>query len=394
MKDFFSKALRFCNYYKNAFRYFWKYAIGAKLRTRKYKSCKVIMLRLDFIGDCTMFTSAAIAIRQAYQDREVTLVCLSITRPIFERLGIFDKIITVNFKPHIIDFDTLEKLITEIRCDEYDILLQPQISKYPLVDILAAAIKCNKRISIRPKADNSSTKWIKMTNFLWDKFFPYTPGIVSEFVYYGDFVRGIIPDYKTTMPKLPHVSQNFISDDYYVLFPGGSSSQRLWPPERFAQIADYIYKKNGLLGVILGVESEQWVSDRLKANLHDANIIDLTGKTTLTDVIDIIGNAEFVVTNDTSGVHIAAATGTPSVANAGGWYFNRFLPYHIEDLRLGDCLPLVTNTKMHCYYCGGNRSVIKRKNPECFRRFKNDELRECIFNIGYEQMRELVDVLI
>ncbi|MBS7526607.1 glycosyltransferase family 9 protein [Fusibacter paucivorans] len=375
--------------------FFWKYAIFTKLHFWKYDSRKVILFRLDLIGDCTMFTSAASAIREQYKDREVTVVCLSAAMPIFERLGIFDNIISVDFKPHEIDYSKLASLIAKLRKEKYDILLQPQLSKYPLADIMAAAIKCNRRISIETKVGNSREKWIHMVNFLYDEFIPYSRDAVSEFEYYGDFVRGIgNPDYKITRPRLPYKKQNFIEGNYYVMYPGGSLSQKFWPSERFAQLANYIYEQTGLLGVILGVSSEQWVSDRLKAHLKmvvSLNTVDLTGLTSITDVIDIIGNAQFVVSNDTSGVHIACATNTPSVANVGGWFFGRFLPYEIEDLKPEDNIPLVAYAKMPCYYCDWEWEKVGKRNEECLRRLKAGEPSECIYNIEYEQMRILVD---
>lgn len=377
---------------------FWKYALLDKLHFGKYHSRDVIMLRLDLIGDCTMFTGAAKAIREFYKDREMTVICLSISRPVFERLGVFDHIISVDFRPHDIDEEKLKKLIKDLRMREYDILLQPQVSKYPLADILAAAVKCNQRIAIETKAGNSDVSWIQMVNFLYDKFIPYPRGVVSEFDYYGAFVRGIgLTEYRTTCPSLGYKEQQFVKSDYYVLYPGASLRQKTWPAERFALLANHIYQRTGLTGVILGVADEQWVSDALKANLDlqtSMAVVDLTGKTTISDVIDIIGNAKFVVTNDTSGVHIACATKTPSVVNAGGWHFDRFLPYHIENITPEDHLPLVAYTKMPCYFCEWLWSVVGERNPECLRRLQCGEPSECIEKITYEQVKELVDKVI
>ncbi len=398
MKTFINKIAGFLRRNKNELRLFWKYAILAKLHLWKYNSRKVILLRLDLIGDCTMFTSAAKAIRDFYHDREMTVVCLSSAKAVFESLGIFDRIICADFKPHDIDYKKLIALIADLRTDKYDILLQPQISKYPLADILGAAIKCNKRIAIETKPGNSGEHWVRMVNFLYDTFIPYPRDARSEFDYYGAFVRGLgIPEYKTTVPYLPYGEQHFIEGDYYVLYPGGSLSQKFWPAERFAQIANYIYEKTGLLGVILGVASEQWVSDRLKAHLNPLVtmcMVDLTGRTSVSDIIDIIGNAQFVVSNDTSGVHIACATNTPSVANVGGWLFGRFLPYHIEEVKPSDTLPLVAYTEMPCFYCNWDWSIVGQRNAECLRRLQQGEPSECIDKISYEQMRELVDQII
>jgi ADP-heptose:LPS heptosyltransferase len=357
------------------------------------------MFRFDLIGDCAMFTSAALAIRKYYNNRKMTLVCLAVSRSIFERLGVFDKIISLPFKPEAINFDALDKIIADLRKEKYDLLLQPQLSKYALVDILAAAVKCNKRISIEPITPhgNSSPAWIKMTSFLWDKFFPYTRGTVSEFTYYADFVRGFIPGYKSEMPMLPICQQRFISGDYYVLYPGGSLRQKFWPADRFAKVAEYIYEQTGLTGVILGIADEQWVSDDLKRNLNavtSLQIIDLTGKTSVFDLIDLIGHAKLVVTNDTSGVHIAAATDTPSAANVGGWHFKRFLPYCIENVKPGQCLPHVAYTEMPCYYCTWDWSVVAKRNPECLERLKAGLPSSCIPAVTTEQMIELVDKII
>ncbi|MDR1913430.1 MAG: glycosyltransferase family 9 protein [Clostridiales bacterium] len=380
-------------------RFFLKYAFGSKFHF-KYKSNKVILFRLDLIGDCTMFTSAALAIREYYKGVPMTVVCLSISRPVFERLGVFDKIISIDFRPEAVDWNRMKPLIAQLRSEKYDILLQPQLSKYPIVDILAAAAKCNLRISIEPLLHNSNSapEWVNMTKFIYDQFVPYPRGNVSEFDCYGVFVRGITNSgYKTIMPKLPYGKQEFIAGDYYVLFPGASLAQKMWPTERFARVAEHILAKTGLTAVILGSENEQSVSDRLKQSLYfgtASTVVDLIGKTSISDVIDIIGNAKFVISNDTSGVHIAAAVNTPSVAIAGGWHFNRFLPYHIEDIKDGDKLPRCAFTRTKCFNCDWNREYMLQERFGCVVRYDQKESCECIDLVTVEQVIELVDRVI
>ena len=387
-------------YFANEYlkRQFWHYVAMGKRHVGKYPSKRVIMLRLDMIGDCTMFTSTARAIRDYYKDRDFTIVCLASTSPIFLRLNAADHIITVDVSPYAPDQAKLEAAIKELRQHEYDILLQPQASKCPMADVLAAAIKCNKRIAIDTIYGNSPEKWVKMANFLYDELIPYPPGFVSEFDYYGAFARGLgIPDFKTTRPCLPYYEQHWVEGNYYVLYPGGSLHQKFWPADRFARIADYIYQKTGMIGVILGVASEQWVSDKVLKQLDARTamaMVDLTGRTNVFDVIEIIGNARMCVSNDTSGVHIACATNTPSVATVGGWLFERFLPYHIEDVKKEDHLPLVAYSDMPCLHCNFEWSIIGERNPECLERIKNDKTGLCIENISFDQVKALVDKII
>lgn len=376
--------------------YFLKYAKQAKQHS--YKSKDVIMLRLDLIGDCTMFTSAAAAIRKYYSESKMTIVCLAMSKPVFENLNIFDKIITVDFRPDNIDYKKLDAVIEELRKDEYDIMLQPQISKLPVADIIAAAIKCNKRIAMETKPGNSKAEWVESVNFLYDQFIPYPRGNVSEFDYYGAFVRGLgISDYKTTCPHLAYKKQSFIEGKYYVIYPGGSFSQKFWPEERYAEIADYIYEKTGILAVILGGANEQWVSENIKNKMKTVTAMataDFMGRTSISDVIDIIGGAEFVISNDTSGAHIACAVKTPSVVIVGGWHYNRFLPYHIEDVKPEDKLPLVANAKMDCYFCDWDWDIIAGRNEYCLSQMKQGAQSECIERITFEQVRVLVDKIL
>ena len=367
-------------------------------KKKKYNSTEIILFRLDLIGDCTMFTSAAKALREFYKDRKMTVVCLNISKPIFDRIGGFDRIITVDFKPHDIDYEKLETVIAEIQKYEFDILLQPQISKMPLADILCVATKCNKRIAIETLEGNSPKKWIEYFSWIYDEFIPYPRGHKSEFDYYAAFVRGVVGEqYKITKPILNFNSQNIVKAKYFVLYVGASMEQKLWPFYRFSKVAEHVFDRTNLTAVILGVESEKKYADLVVANVRSVNesrIIDLCGQTTMDEVIDIIGNAEFIVSNDTSGVHIACATNTPSVAINGGWHYGRFLPYSLEMQKDTDNIPLVAEKKMDCYYCDWNLDTIGKTNAKCLVRVKSGASADCIQKVRTEQVIELVDKIL
>ena len=59
-------------------------------------------------------------------------------------------------------------------------------------------------------------------------------------------------------------------------------------------------------------------------------VLDLTGKIDLVSLIDLIGSADLLVSNDTSAVHVAAATGAKAVCVSNGNHFKRFNPYPSE----------------------------------------------------------------
>lgn len=356
----------------------------------KYKEKNLILFRLDLIGDCTMFTSVVQDIINHYKGYRFTVVCLKQTEPIFKRLGVFDNIISLNCRPDNYSFRQLFRMIKAVNRSSYDLLLQPQVSKLPLADILAASVCCNKRICIKPLPGNSTEKWIKYVNPLYDMLIPYPEGWHNEFEYYSWFIKGLgLSDYKIGKSFLPVKKQKWISGRYYVLYPGASWTQRAWNPEKFADIINYMFPKTGYTCVILGTSSEQWIANKILENVAlfpKMSIINLIGKTSLYDVIDIIGGAEFVLSNDTSGGHIAAATNTPSVVIVGGGHLNRFFPYKLEKVEVEDNLPIAVHTQMDCFYCDWNWEIIRRNNASCLEDICNNRTIACVKDISTQKV--------
>jgi ADP-heptose:LPS heptosyltransferase len=60
---------------------------------------------------------------------------------------------------------------------------------------------------------------------------------------------------------------------------------------------------------------------------HIENIEDLTGKTTLPQLVNLIAGAKILISNESCAVHIAAAVGTNAVCISNGNHFGKFNPY-------------------------------------------------------------------
>lgn len=385
----------------NMLKLFWKYAVEEKeLEQKPYSSKDVILFRLDLIGDCIMFSDTLRAICDHYKDGTVTVVCLPKTAPVFQRLNIC-KVHPINLSTVIPSAEQLEEIIQELRQKEYDMLLQPQEARCPFSDVLAAGVKANRRIAlecmnnVEPRGGNSLDEWIQMANGIYDEIIPAHHGFESVFDNFGEFARGLgIRNFKTSRPRLPFGPQHWVEGEYYAIVPGGTAAQKYWPTDRFAKIADHIFEKTGLRGVIIGVEGEKWIAEKLLRHVKPETaeaLIDLTGKTNTFEMFDLIGNAKMCVSNDTAGVHVACATNVPCVATVGGWYRGEFLPYHLENIQLGDHLPRVAYAEGPCQFCSLKVNYMFEKNPKCLRRFLMGATAVCIDEIPYEQVRDLVD---
>jgi ADP-heptose:LPS heptosyltransferase len=142
-----------------------------------------------------------------------------------------------------------------------------------------------------------------------------------------------------------------------VLHPGCSMPARTYPWEMFAEAADILIEQVGATVVLTGVAEERPLVHDIVARMRHAPV-DLAGQITFPVLCALIEAADLTVTNNTGPMHIAAALGTPVVAlfaltnppeQWGPWMvphrqlfhdvpcricYNRVCPYGHECLRL------------------------------------------------------------
>jgi heptosyltransferase II len=98
------------------------------------------------------------------------------------------------------------------------------------------------------------------------------------------------------------------------LAPGAEyGPAKRWPAEYFAEVAAAL-EKQGFQIIILGSERDQEPAAKIAGY---SGAIDLAGKTSLGEAVDLLSLVSVTVTNDSGLMHIAAATGSAVVAIYG-----------------------------------------------------------------------------
>ena len=170
-------------------------------------------------------------------------------------------------------------------------------------------------------------------------------------------------DYIIKYCNLPKKKSKYnLPKEYFMVFPSASMELKKWPIERYAEIVNKIFKKTNLTLVLCGTKSDKNDNDDL-VKIIDNSIpyIDLIGKTSLLEFIDIIDNAKFVITNDTSTYHIAVINQTPVAIISGAYTYDRYVSYDFtgcEEYKR----PYVIVNKTDCMNCYNRCSKM---NKEC-----------------------------
>ena len=144
---------------------------------------------------------------------------------------------------------------------------------------------------------------------------------------------GSLPDTAATGEGATSASRVSETDTagYVVLHPGATNgSAKRWPITSWHAIAKSLVSSGRTIVIVGGPEDRdlgQQISDEVVGQGPDprkslpatawGDVCDLTGLTTVRDLIAILANARVVVTGDSGPLHVAVAVGTPVVAIHG-----------------------------------------------------------------------------
>jgi len=111
---------------------------------------------------------------------------------------------------------------------------------------------------------------------------------------------------KGWIPKKPALGIN----------PGAAyGSAKRWLPERFTETAKHFIKNNYMVVIFAGKGGEAETANIITDELPTA--INMAGKTSLSELIELIASCDLFLTNDSGPMHIASALGVPIVAIFG-----------------------------------------------------------------------------
>ena len=98
---------------------------------------------------------------------------------------------------------------------------------------------------------------------------------------------------------------------------GGYAPVRRWPVARYATLADTLIERGATI-VLVGGEEETDLRRSLLAQMrHAQRVLDIGGRTSLGELVAVLGRCTLFVGNDGGIMHLAATAGVPVVAPYG-----------------------------------------------------------------------------
>jgi len=113
---------------------------------------------------------------------------------------------------------------------------------------------------------------------------------------------------------------------YAVINPGSNEPGRRWPFASYVAVAEKLLAM-GWRVVFVGSRDERWDAALLDDIARRPGVSDMTGRTTLAELMDLMNHARLVISNDTGPAHLSIALGSPALVIVGGGHFTSFVPY-------------------------------------------------------------------
>jgi lipopolysaccharide heptosyltransferase II len=103
---------------------------------------------------------------------------------------------------------------------------------------------------------------------------------------------------------------------YVVMGPAARWETKIWPAEQFAELVRLVGDRTGLRVVLIGMESEKGLADRVQ-ELAPCAVVNVAGETTLPELIALVDGAVAAVMHDSGPMHLATALKKPMIALYG-----------------------------------------------------------------------------
>jgi len=281
-----------------------------------YKANKILIIATRRLGDVLLITPLLRSIRHAYPDAQIDILVYKHTTAILEGNPDYNHLIPVAEHPNKKEYKTLLKQIFR----RYDLSISTLAGDRPIIYALLAAAK---RIAIVPpkRWQDSWKRWLVQA---WTELDDDKTHTVVQYLRLADLL-GIKRYYEIIPPQLTNSNSKLDGllsfarqkQSYAVLHLAPMWNYKRWTLNGWKELSQYLI--NSGLKVVLtggnGKEEIHYIKEAL--DIMPDTITNLAGKLSFSEVTELIKNSQIYIGPDTAVTHLAAATGTPTIALFG-----------------------------------------------------------------------------
>ncbi len=280
---------------------------------------KILLIKPSSLGDVVMALPALSALRRSFPQAQISWLVRPEFAPLIEGHPHLDEIILFNRKLHGKAWycpaaaRDLLRLVSRLRQSRFDAVLDLQgLLRTGLLSWLSG---CKQRFG---------PHWREMAHLFYTTSIPPRREWIHVVDYYRKLVETmggtnfgaefVLPEKPTAVAAARELlaRRSIDSQRYAIVIPGSAQVSKCWPAERFAALVDRLASEHGLAVAATGGKSESAMIEGIR-RLATHPPVNLAGRTSLPELVEVLRGAKLVISNDTGPGHIAAALGRPLV---------------------------------------------------------------------------------
>ncbi len=314
-----------------------------KIQKQPIRPKTLLLMRLDTIGDYVLFRNFLQPLREFYAGYEITLLC---NKDFLEVIDAYDR----PYIDHLILLDTPKwgswkrfplfyrlKTIYALNQKSYEVVLNSVFHRSTYRDDFLVSL-INAQNKMGHLGFEQVNQWLvnaprpgfldHVYTTLFDNFLEVLFEFERNKEFFSQLLQQPLSQVRLELPPPPPLSAQarftLPTQDYGVFFLGAGNPKRKWALDSWMALAQKI---NPAFQIVLcGSPNEALEGLQLAQKIPNA--LNLAGKTSLMELLALLCQARFIVSNETAIPHFCVALGLgPIFVISNGNTFKRFAPY-------------------------------------------------------------------
>jgi heptosyltransferase-2 len=306
---------------------------------------RILVRGTNWLGDAVMTTPALLRLREKFPNTHIALLCPEKLRDLWQNHPALNEVIS--FGPDEGVFAVGKKL----RAGKFDLALVLPNSPRSALEIFLAGVPQRiayarpwrnffltqtiapraNAVKMRKRTVSEIHELVRPGAAVQASAFSLQPSTCHQIHEYlhlaaalGASPEPLAPQLAVTPEEIESAKIKFgldkVSQPVFGLNPGAEyGPAKRWPAERFAAAAKEIRQRTNCAWLVFGGKADEALATRIQSEIGNrkSEMLNLSGKTTLRELMALLKLCRVLLTNDTGPMHVAAALGTPVVVPFG-----------------------------------------------------------------------------
>lgn len=323
------------------------------------KPRKVLIVKLNRLGDTIEFLPTIKTLRENWPGARLTLLTTTIGKELLEDSRLVNEI-WVSAIDKVKTLSDFFRLLKVVRKNRFDVAIASSDSSsfVALLFFLAS-------IPVRVGFTNPGLSFLFNKKIPFSKQITHTElnlkianlfGLPDEWIDASNDISILENEKQELLQKLSRYGIGK-TDRFIILHAGAHRPSHRWQIDRYAKVINFLVEKYGIKIVCIGSDVEKQTVSSLKEIANKDSIIDMTGQTTIKQLIYLISLAGLYIGHSSGPLHIAYMVGTPTVSLWGASALKVWGPAREKDIHI--CI----QPDLDCLAC--EKMVCPKESVEC-----------------------------